>query len=68
MKKALSLIFPLVLTAFLFSSCKKNYDCECTNINNEKEMYVVNATNKNQAKKNCDEKSLLGHCELADEE
>lgn len=68
MKKALSLIFPLVLTAFLFSSCKKNYDCECTNINNEKEMYVVNATNKNQAKKNCDEKSLLGHCELVGDE
>lgn len=64
MKKALILFTVVAITAVSFTSCKKNYQCECKKSNNVVETYTVNASNAIDAQRNCDEHGLMGQCEI----
>ncbi len=64
MKSILVAAFTLFTAATVFSSCKKQYICDCTDNHGVKMTYSVTATNKVDANRNCDEKSILGNCSL----
>ncbi len=55
--KKINLIFPLLfITAMMFSSCAKEYACECdaTTINMGVETYKIKDTKRSEAKIKCD--------------
>ncbi len=56
----------ILLGAFtiLSSSCKRYYDCQCTNNTGIVTKHVVNASNRVQASKDCRALQLDGNCEL----
>jgi len=60
MKKALILFTIVAITTISFTSCKKNYPCECKKSNEVVEPYTVNASNAIDAQRNCDEHGLVG--------
>lgn len=64
MKKIVLFIGAGVLISCAFPSCKKSYNCECTNIQGEKKNHNIIATTRPEAQKNCDEFGLVGHCEI----
>lgn len=64
MKKIILFIGLGVVISSVFPSCKKSYNCECTNIKGEMHTRNILATNRAEAEKNCDEFGLVGHCEI----
>ena len=56
MKKTILLIPVFVITIFTFSSCAKEYACECdaTSINMGVETYKIRDTKRSEAKTKCE--------------
>lgn len=64
MKKIVLFISAGIIISSVFPSCKKSFNCECTNIQGEKKNHNILATTRSEAQKNCDEFGLTGHCEI----
>lgn len=62
MKNLLLFVFTAVMVSCTMTSCKKSYTCDCENIKGEKNTRSVVATNINEARTNCNEYGLAGHC------
>jgi hypothetical protein len=63
MMRSIFIMLP-VAAIMALSSCKKDYDCVCTDNHGVATKHLVEATSKQQARKNCDAQSLVGNCEL----
>lgn len=60
MKKLLILSLALSASAVMFSSCKKDYTCDCPSI-----KIPINDAKKKDAEKTCDAaKAVYGDCKL----
>ncbi len=64
MKKAFTVSVLSLSMALVFSSCEKTYKCECVDSFNNKSESDVYATNKIDAKRNCDARNLQGNCTI----
>lgn len=64
MKNTLLLFAMLIALSVSFSSCYKSYDCVCKDTWGTETKHIVNGTNKQEARTNCDKLDLQGNCEL----
>jgi hypothetical protein len=64
MKKAFLIVIVMVAVTSVFSSCKKQYNCECTDPTGGVTYHTVNATNKVEAATNCNKISQVKECVL----
>ena len=64
MKKPVLFIVACIFMGSAFTSCKKAFTCECINTTGKKSTSEIIAVNRPEAQKNCDEKGLVGHCEI----
>lgn len=63
-KNSLMAVAAIVIASSIFSSCKKLYNCECTDHNGNVTTSQVEAKSKMQANIKCDEQGELSNCEL----
>lgn len=64
MKKTLLVLCAGIMLVSGLSSCDKAYTCECVRYTGELSTGEVIATTRNEAQKKCNERGLLGHCEI----
>jgi hypothetical protein len=64
MKRVFTTAVILFTVSAIFSSCKKTYNCECTDPTGGVTYHTVEATNKVEATTNCSKISKVKECLL----